>query len=116
VVLGFELRAHTLSYSTSPFLSWVFFEIRAGELFVPGWLQTAILLISASCVARIIGIQQHPAVLSVLITLITTRFCAHLWVGGLERAFSHSVSTESNWANWGRLEMEKGQMIKDRHV
>jgi hypothetical protein len=27
VVLGFELRAYTLSDSTSPFLCWVFFEI-----------------------------------------------------------------------------------------
>jgi hypothetical protein len=27
LVLGFELRAYTLSHSTSPFLCWVFFEI-----------------------------------------------------------------------------------------
>jgi hypothetical protein len=38
-VLGFELGAYTLRHSTSPFLAG-FFEM--------GWLQSAILLISAS--------------------------------------------------------------------
>jgi hypothetical protein len=33
-VLGFELRAYTLSHSTSPFLWWVFFEIGSWEQFV----------------------------------------------------------------------------------
>jgi hypothetical protein len=35
-VLGFELRAYTLSYSASPFLVMVFFEIGSHELFCPG--------------------------------------------------------------------------------
>jgi hypothetical protein len=33
VVLGFELRAYTLSHSTSPFLGWGFFKIGSHELF-----------------------------------------------------------------------------------
>jgi hypothetical protein len=33
VVLGFKLRAYTMSHSTSPFLEWVFFEIGSHELF-----------------------------------------------------------------------------------
>jgi hypothetical protein len=33
LVLGLELRAYTLSHSTSPFLWWVFFKIRFHELF-----------------------------------------------------------------------------------
>jgi hypothetical protein len=48
-ILGFELRAYTLSHSTSPFLVMGFFQI--GSLnYLPGlgWLQTAIILISAS--------------------------------------------------------------------
>jgi hypothetical protein len=32
-VLGFKLRAYTLSHSTGPFLSWMFFEIESHELF-----------------------------------------------------------------------------------
>jgi hypothetical protein len=35
-----------------------FFGIRSHELFCPGWLQTAILLISASWVARITGVSH----------------------------------------------------------
>jgi hypothetical protein len=33
MVLGFELRAYTLSYSTSPLLWWVLVEIGSPELF-----------------------------------------------------------------------------------
>jgi hypothetical protein len=45
-VLGFELRTYTLSHSTSPFWQWVFFR-QGLTNYLPGWLQTAILLISA---------------------------------------------------------------------
>jgi hypothetical protein len=56
--LGFELRAYPLSHSTSPFLWWAFFEIRFHELL----LQIAILLISASWEAEIMGVShQCPA-------------------------------------------------------
>jgi hypothetical protein len=37
-VLGLELRAYTLSHSTSPFFVMGFFEIGSHELFVRGWL------------------------------------------------------------------------------
>jgi hypothetical protein len=64
-VLGFELRAYTLNHSISPFWGWVFFfffERGSCELFAWGWLQTMILLMSASQVARIIGVShQRPA-------------------------------------------------------
>jgi hypothetical protein len=54
-LLAFELRAYTLSHSTSPFFLMGFFsKIRSHKLLCLGWLWTAILLISASRVARII--------------------------------------------------------------
>jgi hypothetical protein len=53
-VLGLELRAHTLSHSTSPFLWWVF-QDRVSWTICLGRLRTRILLISASWVARITG-------------------------------------------------------------
>jgi hypothetical protein len=37
-VLGLELRVYTLSHSTSPFLCWIFFEIRSWRTVCPGWL------------------------------------------------------------------------------
>jgi hypothetical protein len=58
-VLGFELRAYTLTHSTRPFFGWVFFEIGTGELFCLAWLQTSILLISASRLARITGVSHR---------------------------------------------------------
>jgi hypothetical protein len=48
LVLGLELRAFVLSHSTSPIFVKGFFKTGSHELFCPGWLQTAILLISAS--------------------------------------------------------------------
>jgi hypothetical protein len=36
VILGFELRAYTLSHSTSPIFVMGFFEIGSGELFAWG--------------------------------------------------------------------------------
>jgi hypothetical protein len=48
---GFELRTYTLSHSTSPFLWWV--SSRQGLMnYLPSWLWTVILLISAFWVAR----------------------------------------------------------------
>jgi hypothetical protein len=38
VVLGLELRAFTLSHSTSPIFVMGFFEIGSLELFAQGWL------------------------------------------------------------------------------
>jgi hypothetical protein len=48
-VLRLELKAYTLSHSTSPiFLRRDFFQHRVSQAIFLGWLQTAILLISAS--------------------------------------------------------------------
>jgi hypothetical protein len=59
VVLGFELRAYNLSYSTSPLFCVCdgYFEIGSCELFAQVWLGTEILLISASWVTRITGVS-----------------------------------------------------------
>jgi hypothetical protein len=47
VVLAFELWAHTLNYSTSPFEMGVF-QDRISLTICPGWLRITILLVSAS--------------------------------------------------------------------
>jgi hypothetical protein len=61
-VLQLELRPYTLSHSTSPFL-WRVFHDRVSWTILPSWLQIAILLISASWVAGIIGMSHwHPAI------------------------------------------------------
>jgi hypothetical protein len=60
VALGLEYRAYTLSHSISPFCVRYFWD-RVSWTICPGWLWTAILLISA-WVARIIGVSHwHPA-------------------------------------------------------
>jgi hypothetical protein len=68
-VLGLELRAFTLSHSTSYFCEG-FFEIGSHGTISPGWLWTMILLISASWVARITTVSHwHPAHTSYLSAL-----------------------------------------------
>jgi hypothetical protein len=70
-VLGLELRAYTLSYSTSLFFALGISEIYIScDLFCPGWLgqdRTVILLISASSVARLTAVSHwslaHPLLL-----------------------------------------------------
>jgi hypothetical protein len=57
---------YSLSHSTSPFLWWVF-QDRFSWTICLEWLQTVILLISASWVARITGVSHpHPASLTSL--------------------------------------------------
>jgi hypothetical protein len=58
VVLGFELRAYTLSHSIRTFFVMGFFEIESHKLFPQGWLRTSILLISASWVDMITGVSH----------------------------------------------------------
>jgi hypothetical protein len=59
VVLGLELRAYTLSHSTSPFL-WTCFQDRVSQtIFLAGWLRAAVLLISASWVAKMTGMSHR---------------------------------------------------------
>jgi ABC-type Fe3+ transport system permease subunit len=57
VVLGLEFRAFTLSHSTSPFCDGYFWD-RVSWTICLSWLQTVILLISASWVARITGVSH----------------------------------------------------------
>jgi hypothetical protein len=55
-VLGFELRTYTFNHSTNPFCIRYFWD-RVSRTVCLGWLWTEILLISASWVARIIGVE-----------------------------------------------------------
>jgi hypothetical protein len=54
---GFELRAYTMSHSTSHFCDG-FFQDRVLWTIFSGWLWTLILLIPSSWVARIIGVSH----------------------------------------------------------
>jgi hypothetical protein len=56
-VLGFELRAYTLSHSISPFF--FFNRDRVSWTICSGWLQTSILLISTSWIARITDVSHQ---------------------------------------------------------
>jgi hypothetical protein len=61
-LLGRHSYSYCLSHPTSPFLWWVFLRDRVSRTVCLGWLWTVILLISASWVARIIGVShQCPA-------------------------------------------------------
>jgi hypothetical protein len=83
-VLGLELRAYTLSHSTSPFLWRVFWD-RVSKTICPGWLHTTILLISASWVARITDMSHRcQAPMSIFVFLqflqpIFTNFFFNFW-------------------------------------
>jgi hypothetical protein len=61
--LGLEIRAYTLSHSTSPFFCDEYFRDRVSRAIYPGWLRTMILLISASWVARVTGMNHQPPAL-----------------------------------------------------
>jgi hypothetical protein len=68
-VLGFELRAYSLSHSTSTLCDGFFKQGRVSGTICLGWLRTSILLISASSVAGITGVshgalQEHTSVVS----------------------------------------------------
>jgi hypothetical protein len=71
-LLEFELRAFTLNHSTSspqPFFGEGFFWDRVSQTICPGWLQTMILLISASWVAMITGVST-PGLGLVLVHIV----------------------------------------------
>jgi hypothetical protein len=60
-VLGFQLRAYTLSHSISTFFDGLF-QMGSHELFALGWLPTTILLISDYLIDRTTGVShQHPS-------------------------------------------------------
>jgi hypothetical protein len=58
VALMFEIRTFTLSHSTALFCEEVS-QDRISQTIFLGWLQTAVLLISASRVARIAGVSHR---------------------------------------------------------
>jgi hypothetical protein len=62
-ILGLELRAYTLSHSTSPFFCYGFFWDRVFRTICLGWLWTVILLISASWAVRITSVNHWSPVL-----------------------------------------------------
>jgi hypothetical protein len=71
-VPGLELRAYILSQSTSPFLWWIFWD-RVSRTIFPGWLWTTVLLISASWVAKIIGVSHWCPTLIYILTVTFAR-------------------------------------------
>jgi hypothetical protein len=58
VVLGLELRAYTLSHSTSPFCEGFFWD-RILQTICQGWLWTSVLLIAAFWIASITGVSHR---------------------------------------------------------
>jgi hypothetical protein len=58
-ILGFEFRTFTLSHPTTSIFYDGFFKIGSHKLFAWAWLQTAILLICAYWVARIMGMSHQ---------------------------------------------------------
>jgi hypothetical protein len=85
--LAFEFRgshligrcSYHLSHSTSPFFVMGFFKIGSHELFAQGWLQTFILQISASWVARIPG-MSHQRLDSSFLSLSLHFFWVLAWL------------------------------------
>jgi hypothetical protein len=78
-VLGFELRAYTLSYSISPFCDFFFsFQDRVLWTICPGWLWTISLLISSSWVARIPAVNHQCPVRK---CILTYQLCENSWAG-----------------------------------
>jgi hypothetical protein len=54
-----EVRVYTLSHYTSPFFVMIVFKNRVLMNYLPGLASNTILLISASCVARIRGVSHQ---------------------------------------------------------
>jgi hypothetical protein len=89
-----------------------FIKIGSPELFPQGWLQTTILLISASWVARITGMRHEPPVSSFGNDL--TWKCYWKWNFGLqaqtpEIPYVRSCPYISNKETWWRS--EKGDLL-----
>jgi hypothetical protein len=89
-VLGLEFRAFTCRHSTNPFLWWVFSSWVSQTICV-GWIQTSILLISASFVTRITGVShQHPDCSWVVWAFYIFRILIPHWMNSLH-VFFHCV-------------------------
>jgi hypothetical protein len=89
VTLGLELRAYTLSHYTSPFLWWVF--SRQGlENYLPGLALNHDFLISASWVARIIGVSLWHLASLVIFEIGSCILPTLVWTLILIYIFCHS--------------------------
>jgi hypothetical protein len=67
-VLGFEIKAYTLSHSSNPFFCIGYFQDRVLQTICSGWPWTTVLLISVSWVVRIIGMSHgHPAIIHIYV-------------------------------------------------
>jgi hypothetical protein len=96
-VVGLELRASTLTQSANPFLWRVFWD-RVSWNYLPGWLWTSIILISASWVARMTG-MSHRCLTAFLIlkSYSPYPFCRDFLQGGRAgRQLSVRLSTGAN--------------------
>jgi hypothetical protein len=100
-IWGFALARQALyhmGHSTSPFLCIEYFQDRVSRTICPGWLWTAIFLISAFWVARITGVNhQHPAI-RVLMPFLRKEppWPIRLWKAHLSAA-SHWPWGFTNW-------------------
>jgi hypothetical protein len=108
--MGLELMAFTLQYAANPFWWRVFWD-RVSRTICLGFLQTTILLISASWVARITGMShKHLAIKSLLIfflpllaTKCPLRFCFCFGVcvvcgaGDQTQDFTHIKQAYYHW-------------------
>jgi hypothetical protein len=80
VVLGFELRAYTLSHSHQLYFCNVFFQHRVSRTICLGWLQIWILLISVTWVARELQVWATSALL-VMFLIRSDLNDTHIYVG-----------------------------------
>jgi hypothetical protein len=97
-VLGFELRAYTLSHSTSTFLWWVFWD-RVSRTICPGWDPPDLCLL----VARITGVSYQRSALNQSFFPISCAVWGLQWTPSLEETIVDLVSAwatlEFGWGN-----------------
>jgi hypothetical protein len=107
-VLGLELRAYILSHSTSPFYVKYCWD-RVSRTICPSWLQTAILLISASWAAGIINVShQCPA---------TWRFYILATIGNTEKQVTKICNLVEKTGIWSVPTIQYNiHCHRDRHI
>jgi hypothetical protein len=98
-MLGFELRAYTLSHSAVPFFCVMdFFKIGSRKLLCPGWLQTKILLLSVSWVARVTGMSHRCLAKCILIRKLSHENYLLSWIWTASE-MSHLLILSHQWLN-----------------
>jgi hypothetical protein len=104
--LGFELKAYFLNHSNQSFFCVVFFQDRVSTTICPGWLQTAILLISDTWVARRTGVNHWcPACFCKFLKKNQTIYCTLVvpTTRKVKAVRSHSPGV------WGQPKQQKGK-------